>query len=179
MEFIQTGFDGLIELIPGIFRDARGYFLETFHKNRLAENGIDLEIMQINQSYSQKGVIRGLHLQVAPHSQAKLVRVLSGKVLDVVLDIRTDSETFGKHYKCTLDSERRNMLYVPEGFAHGFAALEDSLFQYDCSTNYQPAAEMGILWNDPELAIDWQIKDPIISEKDLSLPRFKDFLELV
>lgn len=173
MKIITTGFDGLVELIPARFTDDRGWFTETYRKSTLAEAGITCEFPQDNLSWSHKGVLRGLHFQRAPFAQAKLVRVLSGRVLDVVVDLRPASASFGKHFRCELSAEKGNMLFVPEGFAHGFRALEDSLFSYKCSAEYNPAADRGICWSDMKLAINWQLAEgevPVVSSKDLSLP---------
>lgn len=173
MKVITTGFDGLVELLPPRYNDERGWFTETYRKSTLADAGIICDFPQDNLSWSRKGVLRGLHFQRAPFAQAKLVRVLSGKVLDVVVDLRPTSPTFGKHYRCVLSAEAGNMLFVPEGFAHGFRALEDSLFSYKCSAEYHPAADGGILWSDPHLGIDWGLDDgevPVVSAKDQSLP---------
>jgi dTDP-4-dehydrorhamnose 3,5-epimerase len=176
MQVKETGFDGLIELFPNVYHDERGWFFEFYKESTLKEVGIDLHFPQENLSFSEKGVIRGLHFQRAPHAQAKLVTVLSGSVLDVVVDIRTSSRTFGKVYLCKLDSRVKNMLMVPEGFAHGFAALEDSMFYYKCSNVYNKASESGILWNDPELDIQWPVSEPLVSDKDKLLPRFEELL---
>jgi dTDP-4-dehydrorhamnose 3,5-epimerase len=132
--------------------------------------------VQENTSFSKKGVIRGLHFQHAPHAQGKLVTVLHGKVVDVVVDLRPGSKTFCKVYYLELDSEKRNMLMVPEGFAHGFAALEDSIFYYKCTNFYNKASESGIVWNDPQLNIQWPASNPIVSEKDQVLPTLEELL---
>ncbi|HZB13774.1 MAG TPA: dTDP-4-dehydrorhamnose 3,5-epimerase, partial [Chryseolinea sp.] len=145
---------------------------ETFRKNHL-----HYSFVQENQSFSKKGVVRGLHFQQPPYAQAKLVTALTGKVLDVVVDLRPTSETFKQTYYCLLESSKRNMLLIPEGFAHGFAALEDSIFFYKCSSPYNKRSESGIRWNDPELKIDWKIENPIISAKDSELPPLAVVLE--
>lgn len=176
MQVKETGFDGLVELIPDIFHDNRGWFLEFYKESTLREVGIDMHFPQENLSFSQKGVIRGLHFQRAPHAQAKLVTVLSGSVLDAVVDLRANSRTFGKVYLCKLDSQQKNMLMVPEGFAHGFAALEDSMFYYKCSNVYHKASESGIVWNDPRLNIQWPVSEPLVSDKDKVLPSFEELL---
>jgi len=176
MQVIQTPIEGLLEIIPTIYHDERGWFYEAFKRPVFEDAGIRYSFIQENQSFSKKGVIRGLHFQSAPYAQAKLASVLSGKVLDVVVDLRPASKTFGQVYSCILDSERRNMLMVPDGFAHGFAALEDSHFLYKCSNIYNKALEMGIRWNDPDLNIDWKIEKPIISEKDQQLPTLTELL---
>jgi dTDP-4-dehydrorhamnose 3,5-epimerase len=176
MQVIQTPFEGLFEIIPTIYPDERGWFYEAFKQPVLHQAGIKYSFVQENQSFSKKGVIRGLHFQRAPYAQAKLASVLSGRVLDVVVDLRPASDTFGEVYSCVLDSDKKNMLMVPDGFAHGFSALEDSHFLYRCSNVYNKAAEMGVRWNDPELNIDWKVAEPIISEKDQLLPTLNELL---
>jgi dTDP-4-dehydrorhamnose 3,5-epimerase len=176
MQVIETPFEGLVQLIPTLHHDGRGYFYESYKKDTFKAFGIDVDFVQENQSFSKKNVIRGLHFQLAPFAQAKLASVQHGKVLDVVLDLREESRTFGKVYTCILDGETRNMLFVPEGFAHGFAALEPSLFMYKCSQVYHKPMEAGIYWNDPALNIDWMVPDPIVSEKDQHLPTLEEFL---
>ena len=175
MEFKQTGFDGLVEIYPKIWEDERGYFYEAYQINNFKSAGINTSFVQSNQSFSKKGVVRGLHLQLADFEQAKLVRTLKGKILDIVVDVRKSSPTFGQHYKCLLDGDRGNMMFVPRGFAHGFAALEDSLFEYLCDNVYDKASESGIIWNDRQLNIDWEISNPVISEKDMQLCTFEEF----
>jgi dTDP-4-dehydrorhamnose 3,5-epimerase len=176
MQIIQTGIEGLVEIIPAVFNDDRGWFFEFYKADRFINNGITYNFVQENQSFSKKGVVRGLHMQLEPHAQAKLVSVISGKVLDVVADLRAGSKTFGKVYYCELDAVRHNMLMVPEGFAHGFAALEDSIFFYKCSNLYNKESETGVVWNDPQLKIDWRVSNPIISEKDRILPTLDELL---
>lgn len=176
MQIKETGFEGLIELIPNVYNDERGWFFEFYKESTLKQFGIKTIFPQENISFSQKGVIRGLHLQLPPFAQAKLATVISGSVLDVVVDLRKGSETFGKVNVCHLDSTRKNMLMVPEGFAHGFAALEDSIFFYKCSNVYHKASESGVLWNDPNLNIQWPLAEPIVSEKDMLLPTFEELL---
>ena len=177
MEIKPTGFEGLVEIIPKIYKDHRGYFLETFRTDVLDDYGLMSNFVQDNQSYSFKNVIRGLHLQLPPHDQIKLVMVVTGKVMDIVVDVRKESATFWKHYKCLLESDRGNMLYIPAGFAHGIAVLENSLFAYKCSAYYNKNAETGIYYNDSKLAIDWGIEDPVITVKDKLLPSFEEFCE--
>lgn len=177
MQVKPTPFEGLFEIIPAIFQDSRGYFFESYKEDVLRQAGIMYSFPQENQSFSKKGVIRGLHMQMAPHAQAKLVTVISGKVMDVVVDVRRGSPTFGQVYYCELDGQRHNMLMVPDGFAHGFVALEDSVFSYKCSHVYHKAAEQGIIWNDPTLNIQWNIQDPIVSDKDQQLPTFNELIE--
>ncbi len=179
MQIIHTPFEGLFQLVPTLFEDERGWFYESFKDSTFRSLGINYDFVQENQSFSHKGVIRGLHLQHEPHAQAKLASCIAGKVLDVVVDLRPDSKTFCQVYSCVLDDQRRNMLMVPEGFAHGFAALEDSIFFYKCSAFYNKPAEGGILFNDPELNIEWPISDPIVSEKDRQLPTLAEFLRKI
>jgi dTDP-4-dehydrorhamnose 3,5-epimerase len=176
MEVKETGIEGLLEIYPLIYYDARGWFFEMYNEDTFHQHNINYRFVQQNHSYSLKGVLRGLHFQRPPYAQAKLVTVVKGKVLDVVVDIRSGSKTFGKVYYCMLDSEKRNMLMVPEGFAHGFSALEDTLFAYKCTSTYNREAEGGIVWNDPDLQINWQIEKPIVSEKDASLPSLAELM---
>ena len=175
MKIIETDIEGLLEIHPRIFYDNRGFFLETYRDDLLTNYGLETNFIQDNQSFSTKGVVRGLHLQLAPFGQIKLVRAVTGKVMDIVLDVRKGSQSFGKYYKCLLDSERGNMLYIPSGFAHGIAVLEDAVFSYKCSDYYHQSSEAGIAYNDPELNIDWGIQNPQISDKDRKLPSFKEF----
>jgi dTDP-4-dehydrorhamnose 3,5-epimerase len=175
MQIIQTEFHGLIEIIPDVYHDDRGYFMEFFHTKKFHDAGLPHEFVQDNQSFSRKGVVRGLHFQWPPFEQGKMVRAITGSILDVAVDIRKSSPNFGKHVKIVLESSRQNMLYIPPGFAHGFVALEDAIFQYKCTSYYQPDADGGIAWNDPELDIQWNIQNPLISEKDAALPSFSDY----
>lgn len=176
MQIKTTGFEGLIEIIPSIYHDDRGWFYEFYKKDTFHNAGITTTFLQENQSFSKKGVVRGLHLQLPPYEQAKLVTVISGKVMDVVVDVRKGSKTFGQVYYCLLEGDRHNMLMVPEGFAHGFVALEDSVFFYKCSNIYNKQSETGIRWNDPQLNIDWIVDSPILSEKDCLLPTLEELL---
>ena len=173
MEVRKTTIEDLIEIFPKIFKDERGFFLETHSSAAFSKAGLNMPFVQDNQSFSKKGVVRGLHFQNAPFAQGKLVRVITGKALDIAVDIRPNSPTFGKWEAFLLDSEKCNMVYVPEEFAHGFAALEDCVFSYKCTNVYDKASESGILWNDPDLKVDWQVTTPIVSEKDQLLPTFK------
>lgn len=175
MKFIATRLEGLTEIVPAIFEDERGLFFETYNQRVFEANGIPFDFVQDNQSWSRRGVLRGLHLQHAPHAQGKLVRCITGRVLDVAVDIRPDSPTFGQWEAVELDARRGNMLFLPEGFAHGFLALEDSVFVYKCTNFYHKASEGGIRWDDPELAIDWGAVNPMVSEKDRVLPSFAEF----
>jgi dTDP-4-dehydrorhamnose 3,5-epimerase len=172
MEVKALSLNGLLEIRPAVYRDERGYFFESYNADSFRNAGIASDFVQDNQSFSKKGTIRGLHFQVEPHAQGKLVWVTSGRVLDVMVDIRLDSPTFGKFTQVELDSRDFKMLFIPPGFAHGFSALEDSVFQYKCTTFYHKASEGGIHPLDSELAIDWQVENPLISEKDLNLPAF-------
>ena len=177
MQVKTTSFEGLIEICPDLFEDERGWFYEFYKEETFRKHHIHHSFPQENQCFSKKGVIRGLHFQRAPYAQAKLVTALTGKVLDVVVDLRRESKTFKEVFYCVLDSRKRNMLMIPEGFAHGFAALEDSVFFYKCSNVYNKASESGIRWNDPELNIEWKVSNPIVSEKDSELPLMGELLE--
>jgi dTDP-4-dehydrorhamnose 3,5-epimerase len=175
MQFLKTKLSGVIEIIPRIFEDERGYFYETYNIELFRANGIPVDFLQDNQSFSKKGVVRGLHFQRAPYGQGKLVRVIQGAVLDVVVDIRPDSPTYGQYDSFLLTAENKKMVYLPEGFAHGFSTLEDAIFSYKCTNIYDKASEGGILYNDPDLNIDWQVADPVVSGKDLELTSWKSF----
>ena len=176
MDFKTFEIEGLVEFQPRVFRDDRGYFLETFSMKWFEPLGISPNFVQDNQSVSKKGVLRGLHFQKPPHAQGKLVRVSAGHALDVAVDLRKNSPTYGKHVTCVLDAEKQNVFYIPEGFAHGFVALEDNTtFLYKCTDFYQPSAEGGLLWNDPALGIDWGIENPLVSSKDEILPLLQHF----
>jgi dTDP-4-dehydrorhamnose 3,5-epimerase len=177
MQVRTTSFEGLIEIFPDVFEDERGWFYEFYKRETFSRHHINYAFLQENQSFSKKGVIRGLHFQRPPYAQAKLVTALTGKVLDVVVDLRPTSQTFKQVFYCVLESSKRNMLMIPEGFAHGFAALEDSVFFYKCSNVYNKESESGIRWNDPDLNINWRINDPIISTKDAALPLMAELLE--
>lgn len=174
MQVRHTAIEGLIELIPRVFEDERGYFFESYNKPLFASLGLPMEFVQDNQSFSVKGVLRGLHMQNEPYAQGKLVRVASGQVLDIAVDLRPDSPTFGKYETFLLDAKLANMAYIPEGFSHGFVALEDSIFTYKCTNVYNKASESGIIWNDPDLNIDWSVKNPIVSDKDQELLTLRD-----
>ncbi|ADQ18984.1 dTDP-4-dehydrorhamnose 3,5-epimerase [Leadbetterella byssophila DSM 17132] len=175
MQFLKTKLPGVFEIIPRIFEDDRGYFYESYNIELFKANGIPEEFLQDNQSFSKKGVIRGLHFQRAPFAQGKLVRVIKGAVLDVVVDIRPESPTFGQYESFLLTEENKKMVYLPEGFAHGFSTLEDAIFSYKCTNVYHKASEGGIIYNDPDLNIDWQVSNPVVSDKDLELPSWKEF----
>ena len=169
MQIQKTDFSGLFIIKPTIFEDSRGYFFEGYNKNVLKEYGINYDFVQDNQSKSSYGVIRGLHYQVEPYAQTKLIRVISGKILDVVVDIRKNSPTFKKTFSIELSEQNKNQLLIPKGFAHGFSVLsKTAIVFYKCDQFYNKQSERGILFNDPQLNIDWKIKpeDQIISDKD-------------
>jgi len=171
LQTIETILPGVLELRPRVFRDARGYFVETYHKTRFSELGISTAFVQDNHSCSSKGTLRGLHYQF-PHSQAKLCGVVRGEALDVAVDIRVGSPHFGRWTSVVLSEKEHNLIYIPAGFAHGFLALtDDTHFVYKCGDFYDPASEHGIAWNDPDIGIDWGVARPLISEKDGKYPR--------
>jgi dTDP-4-dehydrorhamnose 3,5-epimerase len=177
MKIIETGFKGLIIIKPTIYCDSRGYFFESFNQSVLKNAGIIFNPVQDNESKSSKGVIRGLHYQLHPFGQTKLVRVVEGKIFDVALDIRKDSVTYGKWFGTELDSETKDQFLIPTGFAHGFSVLSDiAVIQYKCDNFYNPQLERGIALNDPALDINWKLGSviPVISEKDLKHPFMKD-----
>jgi dTDP-4-dehydrorhamnose 3,5-epimerase len=174
MEFIPTEIPDVILIKPNVFGDDRGFFLETYRQQLFAEHGIDTNFVQDNCSYSHRGALRGLHYQIE-QPQAKLVMVLKGKVLDVAVDIRKGSPTYGQHVSVELSEENKHLLYIPTGFAHGFAVLQDdTYFQYKCSDYYFPQGERGIFWNDPALNIEWPLEEPILSGKDQNLPLLEE-----
>ena len=171
----KTFIKDLILITPNVFTDDRGYFMESFNQKKLA-SVINKNFIQDNESLSQKGVLRGLHFQLPPYPQAKLIRVIKGSILDVAVDLRKNSESYGKHFKHVLSGENKKQLYIPEGFAHGFHCLENnSLINYKCSDYYQSEYEASILWNDIDLNIDWGIENPILSEKDKIAENFITF----
>lgn len=177
MKICTTPIEDLLIIEPKVFEDARGYFFESFKESFFTDNGLNYNFIQDNQARSSHGVIRGLHYQLAPFAQAKLVRVISGEILDVAVDLREGSKTFGKHFAIKLSEENRIQLLIPAGFAHGYSVTgEQATVLYKCDNVYSPAHERGIIWNDPVLAIDWQISAQhiIVSDKDKKLPRFGD-----
>lgn len=179
MNVIKTPIDGLLIIEPRVFHDARGYFVETYNEQRYREAGVDATFVQDNQSCSTYGVVRGLHFQKPPYTQAKLVSCTKGRVLDVAVDLRKESPTYGKWYAVELSEENHRQFYIPRGFAHGFSVLsEQAVFTYKCDNLYHPEAEGGLLLSDPDVAIDWQVpKDKrVISEKDTKHPLFKDLI---
>lgn len=177
MEIIKTPIKDLVVIKPRVFSDARGFFFETYNEERYREAGITQQFVQDNMSKSSYGVVRGLHFQKPPYSQAKLVQVIEGAVLDVAVDLRSDSATYGQWYAVELTSENHLQFLIPRGFAHGFAVLsETAIFTYKCDNLYHPESEGGIIYNDPTLNIDWGIPadKALISEKDTKHPLFKD-----
>lgn len=177
MDIIRTEIPDVLILKPDVFVDERGYFLESYHKLTLNDAGITAEFIQDNESKSQKGVLRGLHLQKPPYAQGKLIRVITGSVLDVVVDVRKKSPYFGKWVSTMLSGENKWMFWVPPGFAHGFLTLEDNtIFSYKCTQYYNKESEMAIRWNDPELRIMWGTESPILSEKDSNASLFNEFI---
>lgn len=176
----ETKLKGCFIIQPTIFKDKRGYFIETFNQEVFNHAlGITINFVQDNESQSSLGVLRGLHYQRGVHAQAKLVRIVKGRILDVVVDIRKNSETFGQHFSIELSAENKTQLYIARGFAHGFIVLEDeTIFSYKCDNFYNKASEAGIIYNDEDLNINWELskEDFIISEKDIVLPKFKDAL---
>jgi dTDP-4-dehydrorhamnose 3,5-epimerase len=174
MEIKELGIQGVFEITPKVFHDSRGYFFEAFNERAFRAAGLPYEFVQDNQSFSAKGVLRGLHFQKPPFAQGKLVRVLNGSIIDVVVDLRKGSDSFGKHLLIPLDSDKQNMVYVPVGFAHGFITLTESMVIYKCTSGYNKDADGGIRWNDPALGIDWGASNPVVSEKDAVLPYLKD-----
>lgn len=176
MKLLETTLPGVLLIEPDVFGDSRGYFMETWNRQRYAEAGLDLNFVQDNVSFSAYGVLRGLHFQ-NPNSQGKLVQVLMGEVFDVAVDIRVGSPTFGKWVGVTISDKNKRQFYIPEGFAHGFCVTsETALFTYKCTDFYNPSAEGGIRWDDPEIGIDWPNRNPSLSEKDKKYPFLKDIL---
>jgi dTDP-4-dehydrorhamnose 3,5-epimerase len=167
MNIKETPINGLFIIQPKVFEDERGYFFESYSKKILKDNGLDLNFIQDNQSLSHKDVLRGMHFQAPPFDQGKLVRVVKGSVLDVAIDIRKKSPTYGQHFSIVLSEENKTMFWIPPGFAHGFLTLEDNtIFSYKCTGLYNKESEGSLLWNDKEINIDWNVENPIVSEKD-------------
>ena len=178
MNIIETGIEGLVLVDPKVFGDDRGYFFEVFNENEFAEKVGPVHFVQDNESKSRYGVVRGLHFQKGEHAQAKLVRVVSGAVLDVAVDLRPGSPTYGQWHAEELSGENHRMMFIPRGFAHGFSVLsEEVVFQYKCDNLYCPSSEGAIAWNDPTLAIDWRLPeaDVILSDKDRHHPNFLEY----
>jgi len=175
MELIPTSIPDVKIIKPDVFGDDRGYFFESFHVDKFAAFGINDPFLQDNESRSQKNVLRGLHFQLPPFAQGKLIRVIKGAVLDIAVDIRRNSPTFGKWVSMELTGENKWICWIPAGFAHGFVTLEDdTIFTYKCSAMYNKASEGSIRWNDPDLNIDWGITNPLLSEKDKVAPLLRD-----
>jgi dTDP-4-dehydrorhamnose 3,5-epimerase len=176
MNIIKTPIKSLLVLEPKVFEDERGYFFESFNKKKLEDIGIKESFVQDNQSLSNKNVLRGLHFQAPPFAQGKLVRVIKGSVLDIAVDIRKESATYGKYFSVILSEQNKKMFWIPPGFAHGFLTLEDqTIFSYKCSGDYNPSSEGSLLWNDTKLNIEWNIDEPIVSVKDKEAPAFTSF----
>ncbi len=178
MNVTTTAIEGLLIIEPRIFKDDRGYFYESYSKQKFEDAGIHADFIQDNQSFSQKGILRGLHGQANPHAQGKLVRVIQGRVLDVAVDIRKNSATYGKHVTVELSGDNHKQLWVPPGFLHGFVTLEnDTIFTYKVTNYYNKESEIGVIWNDPALAIGWGVNETevLLSPKDELLPSFADF----
>ena len=176
MEIIKPPIDGLLVINPKIFVDDRGYFFESWNEESFVKNGLDLDFVQDNQSLSSKGVLRGLHFQNPPFAQGKLVRVIKGAVLDIVVDIRKESATYGQHFSIELNEENKTIFWIPPGFAHGFITLEDdTIVTYKCTGVYNSASEEALLWSDKDLNIDWGAIKPLVSDKDLVAGSFRNF----
>ncbi|TSA28208.1 MAG: dTDP-4-dehydrorhamnose 3,5-epimerase [Bacteroidetes bacterium] len=175
MEIIKTPLAGLLIIKPDVFEDERGYFFESYNREKFIAHGIDVNFVQDNESKSKRGVLRGLHFQNPPFAQGKLVRVMRGSVLDVAVDIRTGSPTYGQWSSIVLSGQNKWMYWIPSGFAHGFLTLEDdTIFFYKCTNVYNKESEGAVRWNDPDLRIDWGIEDPVISPKDQVAPLFRE-----
>jgi dTDP-4-dehydrorhamnose 3,5-epimerase len=176
MQIITTPIPDLLVVQPKVFEDARGYFYESYSKALFKQHGIDEDFIQDNQSLSQAGVLRGLHFQNPPYAQGKLVRVIKGAILDVAVDIRKQSPTYGQHYLIELNETNKTMLWIPGGFAHGFLTLQDNtIFSYKCTNYYNKASEGCILWNDNTLNINWNVQNPLLSDKDKVGAPFNEF----
>lgn len=175
MKVINTNIEGLLLVEPDLFSDKRGYFYESYSKEKYSEIGLNIIFVQDNISLSRIGSVRGLHYQVGDKAQGKLCQVITGKVLDVAVDIRFGSPTFGKHYAHLLNSEKKTQIWIPPGLAHGFSVLSDeAIFSYKCTNYYSKEHERSIVYNDSDLAIDWMVENPIVSEKDLKAKKFKE-----
>ena len=176
MTIQETSITDLLIIQPHIFSDDRGYFYESYNKEKFLKLGLDLNFVQDNQSLSQKGVLRGLHYQDPPFAQGKLVRVIKGSVLDIAVDIRANSPTYGQYEKVILSGENKTMFWIPPGFAHGFITLEDNtIFTYKCTARYSKESEGALVWNDPTLNIDWGVDNPLVSAKDQEAELFENF----
>ena len=174
MEITPTSIPDVLLLKPEVYADDRGFFLETYREEHLSDRGVDVHFVQDNLSKSQEGTVRGLHYQIE-QQQDKLLMVMQGTILDVAVDLRRNSETFGQHVATELSSDNKHQLFIPKGFAHGFSVLSDSaLVYYKCSDYYYPEGERGLYWDDPKLDIDWKVRDPIVSEKDQNQPNLDE-----
>lgn len=177
MEVLQLPIEGVLLVKPQIFGDARGWFYETYNEERYFAAGITVKFVQDNQSFSQKNVVRGLHFQKPPFTQAKLVSVIQGAVLDVAVDLRSGSPTYGQYVSALLTGENHHQLFVPKGFAHGFSVLEDNtIFAYKCSNFYHKESEGNIVYNDPDVNVEWGVENPILSDKDKIGPTLREFV---
>ena len=176
MEVIKTPIEGLLVIKPRIFEDDRGHFFESWRNDSFKNIGLDLNFVQDNQSLSHKGVLRGLHFQNPPFAQGKLVRVIKGAVVDVAVDIRKNSPTYGQHFAVELSEENKTVFWIPPGFAHGFVTLkDDTIFTYKCTVVYNKESEGALIWNDEDLNIDWRVENPLVSDKDMVAGNFNNF----
>ncbi|MCK5846734.1 MAG: dTDP-4-dehydrorhamnose 3,5-epimerase [Bacteroidales bacterium] len=176
MQIIKTKIEGLLIIKPNVFKDERGYFYESYNKFNFKKLGLENEFVQDNESQSQKNVLRGLHFQKPPFAQGKLVRVIKGAVIDVAVDLRPNSKTYGQWEAVELTESNKLLYWIPAGFAHGFVTLEeDTIFSYKCTNEYNKESEGSLRWNDPTLNIDWGVMDPILSVKDIDAPLFEGF----
>ena len=179
MKVDETPIEGLLIIQPDVYFDERGYFLETYNKEKWKELGINFDFLQDNQSQSSKGVLRGLHFQNPPYAQGKLVSVIAGAVIDIAVDLRRKSKTYGSYFALELSEQNKTIFWIPPGFAHGFVSLQDNtIFSYKCTQVYNKHSEASIRWDDPDLAIDLKIQNPIISEKDRNAPFFKEYISM-
>lgn len=180
MKIIRTDIEGLVIIEPEVFSDARGCFFESFSERRFSDAVAPVKFVQDNESRSTYGVVRGLHFQRSPYEQAKLVRVVKGRVLDVAVDLREGSPTFGRHFAVELSEENHRQMFIPRGFAHGFSVLsEEAVFQYKCDNYYHPESEGAVIWNDPDLAIDWGVPEEkvVVSSKDAANPLLSELIK--
>ena len=176
MEITKTRIEGLLIIVPKVYQDDRGYFFESWNKQIYKEIGLALDFVQDNQSFSKKGVLRGLHFQNPPFAQGKLVRVIRGSVIDVAVDIRKESETYGQYFSVRLSEANKKSFWIPPGFAHGFVTLEDdTIFSYKCTAVYNKESEGSLLWNDPDLNINWEEENLLVSHRDREAASFKSF----
>lgn len=176
----KTDFKGLLIIVPDVFDDERGYFFESYNSKRYSDKGIRVKFVQDNESMSKSGVVRGLHLQKRETAQGKLVSVVQGEIFDVAVDLRPDSPTFGKYFSVILSYKAKKQVYIPPGFAHGFVSLENrTILHYKCTEYYNPERELTLLWDDPDIAINWPVKNPIVSDKDRKGISFKEIKNLI